>query len=84
MKAYKKLLTQNLPMQNYLALNILLDKGRESLKKEKSYLSMVDNIEHSDNLVMVDFQKKVLEIARDMATLTPRELYEYIREEKIS
>jgi len=83
-KAYKKLLTQNLPMQNYLALNILLDKGRESLKKEKSYLSMVDNIEHSDNLVMVDFQKKVLEIARDMATLTPRELYEYIREEKIS
>jgi len=45
---------------------------------------MVDNIEHSDNLVMVDFQKKVLEIARDMATLTPRELYEYIREEKIS
>lgn len=84
MKAYKKLLTQNLPMQNYLALNILLDKGRERLKKEKSYLSMVDNIEHSDNLVMVDFQKKVLEIARDMATLTPRELYEYIREEKIS
>jgi len=83
-KAYKKLLTQNLPMQNYLALNILLDKGRERLKKEKSYLSMVDNIEHSDNLVMVDFQKKVLEIARDMATLTPRELYEYIREEKIS
>ncbi|MBE5813017.1 MAG: hypothetical protein E7314_05115 [Clostridiales bacterium] len=84
MKAYKKLLTQNLPMQNYLALNILLDKGRERLKKEKSYLSMVDNIEHSENLVMVDFQKKVLEIARDMATLTPRELYEYIREEKIS
>jgi len=83
-KAYKKLLTQNLPMQNYLALNILLDKGRERLKKEKSYLSMVDNIEHSENLVMVDFQKKVLEIARDMATLTPRELYEYIREEKIS
>jgi len=83
-KAYKKLLTQNLPMQNYLALNILLDKGRERLKKEKSYLSMVDNIEHSDNLVMVDFQKKVLEIARDMATLTHRELYEYIREEKIS
>ena len=84
MKAYKKLLGSNIPCQNYLALNILLDKGREKLLKEKSYLSMLESIEHSSgtNFINSDFQKETISIAREMAMLTPKELYEFIREEK--
>ena len=86
MKAYETIVNKTVPLVNHLALNVLIDKGRECLLEEKSYLSMIESIdsEKKNNLLTNDFQKEIVSIARNMAMLTPSELYEFIRDEKIS
>ena len=82
MKEYKKILGKNHPMQNSLALTLLLEKGRENILNEQFYNSMLKSAEENSNAFMtVDFQKEFIKIARDMAKMKSNDLYEFIKNE---
>ena len=81
MTKYKEILGNNLHIQNKLALEILLDKGRENLLDAKTYNEMLQYVEDNHSKLMtLDFQKELVKIARDMARMNTNDLYEFIKE----
>ena len=82
MKEYKRILGRNNPLQNELALALLLQKGRENLLNNKFYNELLKDAEKNPNNFMTpNFQKEYIEISRDMAKMKQKDLYEYIKDE---
>lgn len=81
MEKYKEVLGNNIHIKNKLALEVLLDKGRENLLDAKTYNEMLKFVEeHRTKLMTLEFQKEVIKIARDMARMNPNDLYEFIKD----
>lgn len=81
MKNYEKTINKNNITQNALALNILLQVGRNSLLNEEKFKNMIDGIDDKKNALMsADYQKEVYEIARKMAQLQDKDLCVYIHD----
>lgn len=84
MKEYKNILGRNNPLQNRLAIELLLQKGRENILNDNFYNKLLENVEKKPNDFMtVDFQKEYIKISRDMANMTSNDLFEFIKD-KIS
>lgn len=82
MKEYKKILGDNIQLQNQLALAVLLDKGRENLLNDNFFNKMLESVDKKTNGIMTaSFQKEFIKIARDMAKMKANDLYEYIKNE---
>lgn len=82
MKEYKKILGDNIQLQNQLALAVLLDKGRENLLNDNFFNKMLESVDKKPNGIMTaSFQKEFIKIARDMAKMKANDLYEYIKNE---
>lgn len=61
MREYQKVLGKNNPLQNQLALALLLEKGRENILNDKFYNAMLKNVEEKPNSFMTtDFKKNIL------------------------
>ena len=82
MKEYQKILGKNNPLQNALALAILIDKGRENILNDKFYNAMLESVDKkATGLMTVDFQKEYIKISRDMAKMKSNDLYDFIKNE---
>lgn len=82
MKEYKKILGKNNPLQNQLALTLLLKKGRENILNDKFYNAMLKSVEEkSSSFMTTDFQKEYIKISRDMANMSLNDLFEFIKDE---
>ena len=81
-KNYKKILELNNPLQNSMALGVLIDYGRKNILNDDYYNNLINNTEKDKNHFMTpDFQKEILKIARNMAELPVNDLYDYIKNE---
>lgn len=81
-KEYKRILEKNNPLQNQLALTLLLEKGRENILNDKFYNAMLKSVEEkSSSFMTTDFQKEYIKISRDMANMPLNDLYEFIKDE---
>lgn len=81
MEKYKEILGNNLHIKNKLALQVLLDKGRENLLDAKTYNEMLKYVEENrTNLMTLEFQQEIVKIARDMARMNPNDLYQFIKD----
>lgn len=82
MREYQKVLGKNNPLQNQLALALLLEKGRENILNDKFYNAMLKKVEEKPNSFMTeDFQKEYIKISRDMASMKSNDLYDFIKNE---
>ena len=82
MREYQKILGKNNPLQNQLALALLLKKGTENILNDKFYNAMLKNVEEKPNSFMTaDFQKEYIKISRDMASMKSNDLYDFIKNE---
>ena len=81
MRKYKNNLKSNNPVQNAMALTILLEKGRENILNENYFKEMLKGIENKPNALMsVEYQKEMLNIAKNMAQMENKDLYEFIHD----
>lgn len=79
MKEYKNNLKRNDPVQNTMALTILLEKGKENILNDNYFKEMLKSIENKPNALMsVEYQKEILDIAKNMAQMENKDLYDYI------
>lgn len=60
MKEYKNILGRNNPLQNRLAIELLLQKGRENILNDNFYNKLLENVEKNpSDFMTVDFQKEI-------------------------
>lgn len=79
MKSYQKLLDGRKTLQNKFALNTLLELGRKNILDNQYYEKMLNDIDKGGSAFMTaDYQREILEIAKDMAKLNDKDLCEYI------
>ena len=79
MKKYEEFIDIRKQIPNAFALNTLLELGRRNILDDNYYQKMLNNIEKNNNAFMTaDYQKETLKIARDMAKVSDRDLYEFI------
>ena len=79
---YKKVLGNNSYHQNFLALNLLLDKGREAMCDDDFYKELMNYAEtNPSNFLSVEYQKEYIKIAKDMSKLETNELLKFIKDE---
>lgn len=82
MREYQKILGKNNPLQNQLALALLLEKGRENILNDTFYSAMLKGVEEKPSSFMtVDFQKEYIKISRDMASMKSNDIYDFIKNE---
>mgnify|MGYP007117717365 FL=1 len=82
MREYQKILGKNNPLQNQLALALLLEKGRENILNDTFYNAMLKGVEEKPSSFMtVDFQKEYIKISRDMASMKSNDIYDFIKNE---
>lgn len=58
MKEYQKILGNNNPLQNGLALTLLLEKGRENILNDNFYDAMLKSVDEKPNAFMTLIFKK--------------------------
>lgn len=77
-----KKLKSNNPLQNAMALNLLLENGRVNILNDDLYNKEIKRIENdkSNSLMTPEFRKEVMEIARYMASMKEKDLRTYIYE----
>lgn len=79
MKNYEEIIDGRNKLSNTFALNTLLEVGRRNLLDDQYYEKMFNSINETENSLMTaDYQKEILEIARNMAKLNDKDLCEYI------
>ena len=79
---YKKVLEKNNPVQNAMALALLIEHGRTNILNDDYYNNINKNLEENPNPLMTpDFQKEVIKITRDMAKMSSNDLYDFIKNE---
>lgn len=79
---YKKVLGKNNPVQNAMALALLIEHGRTNILNDDYYNNINKNLEENPNSLMTpDFQKEVIKITRDMAKMSSNDLYDFIKNE---
>jgi len=77
---YQEMFNNNY-QQNYLALNLLLEKGREALLDNNFYNELMKYAEDNPSKFMtVEFQKGYIKIAREMAQMNSNDLFRFIKE----
>lgn len=87
---YKSVLGRNNYLQNALALNCLLDLGRNNLLNDDFYNRQLKELEDKydedkDNPLMTkDFAMESLKISRQMATLQMKEICSFIQNEIVN
>lgn len=82
MREYQKILGKNNPLQNQLALALLLEKGRENILNDTFYNAMLKGVEEKPSSFMtVNFQKEYIKISRDMASMKSNDIYDFIKNE---
>ena len=78
---YREMFNNNY-QQNYLALNLLLEKGREALLDNNFYNELLKYAEDNPSMFMtVEFQKGYIKIAREMAQMNSNDLFRFIKNE---
>ena len=77
MKKYENLIDKRNLTQNGIALNILLQCGRNNLLNDEKYENMIKGA-NGTGLMTAEFQKQVYEIARNMAKLDDKGFCEYV------
>ena len=88
MKEDNKLyLRKNDYFQNNMALEILLEFGRNSLKDENFYKKQIKEIEErhqagkGSTFMTKDYEIEIIKISRRMALMPSKDLYDYIQNE---
>lgn len=79
MKKYEEFVDTKNTLQNKFALNTLLELGRRNILDNQYYEKMLNDIDKGGSAFMTaDYQREILEIAKDMAKLNDKDLCEYI------
>ena len=79
MREYRNNLKKNDPVQNAMALVILLEKGKENILNDVYFEKILNSLENKPNALMsVEYQKEILYIAKNMAQMENKDLYDFI------